>query len=122
MKPQSSFFDVGDLQSRKPEHLTDILDPQGDQNNEDDLDIECVEDPEFESFGYFGNLNMNEGESRAQVEDFKYKKICLPSKEEMKHMTRQLVPEQLNVLRKVIVCCKAIVRARNNPNLRPKPI
>ena len=115
-------LDVGDLQSRKPEHLTDILDPQGDQNNEDDLDIECVEDPEFESFGYFGNLNMNEGESRAQVEDFKYKKICLPSKEEMKHMTRQLVPEQLNVLRKVIVCCKAIVRARNNPNLKPKPI
>ena len=83
-----------------------------------------MEDPEFESFGYFGNLaNLNEGEDRQKVEaDFAYKEICLPSKDEMKHMTRKLVPEQLNVLRKVVASCKSIVRAQKNPEVKPKPL
>ena len=117
-------LDIGDLELRKPEHLADTLDCQGEQNNEDDLDIDCMEDPEFESFGYFGNLaNLNEGEDRQKVEaDFAYKEICLPSKDEMKHMTRKLVPEQLNVLRKVVASCKSIVRAQKNPEVKPKPL
>ena len=37
-------------------------------------------------------------------------------------MTQALVPEQMNVLRKVISSCKDIVKARHNPLVKPKPV
>ena len=76
----------------------------------------------LESLGYIGNLDLNQEESRVQVADYKYKIICLPDNEEMKYMTRKLVPEQMNILRTVVASCKAIVRARKNSKVRPKPI
>lgn len=112
----------GDLEYGKPEHFADILDCQGEQNNEDDNAEGSIDDPEFESISYMGNLNLQEGESNGQVVDFKYKKICLPSSSELKHMTRKLVPEQMNILRTVVSACKSIVRARKNPKVKPKPV
>ena len=83
--------------------------------------IGCTDDPEHESFGYTGNLNL-EGEAKRHYEDFKYKEICLPSNDELKFMTRKLVPEQMNVLRAIVSVCKAIKRSRRNPNIKPKPV
>ena len=110
------------IEFNKPEHVANLLDGQGEQNNEDDNEAGPEDDPEFESFGYMGNLNQKEegSLSKRQFEDFSYKKICLPSNEELKHMTRKLVPEQMNVLRKVVAGCKDIVRARKNPSVKPK--
>ena len=120
-----NLLEIGDWDLQKPEHLAEMLDCQGEQNNEEDMAEGCVDDPEFESFAYTGNLKADDGQdeqSKGQFEDFKYKKITLPSKKEMKHLTRKLVPEQMNVLRKVVSMCKDIKRARKNPNIEPKPM
>ena len=120
-----NLLEIGDWDLQKPEHLAEMLDCQGEQNNEEDLAEGCVDDPEFESFAYAGNLKANDGQdepSKGRFEDFKYKKITLPSKKEMKHLTRKLVPEQMNALRKVVSMCKDIKRARKNPNIKLKPM
>ena len=80
-------LDLGDLKMSKPEHVADVLDCQGEQNNEDDNAAGCIDDPQYESFGYTGNLNLIKGEAKGLVEDFKYKEIWLPSADELKHMT-----------------------------------
>ena len=115
-------LDLGDLQMNKPKYVADVLDGQGEQENVDDKVEGCVDDPVYESFGYMGNLNLKEGEAKGRAEDFKYKEICLPSNDELKQMTRKLVPEQMNVLRAVVSSCKAIKRARKNPKVKPKPV
>ena len=114
-------LDIGDLKMSKPEHVANILDGQGEQDNEDDDAIGCIDDPEHESFGYTGNLDLK-GEAKSHYQDFKYKEIVLPSNEELKYITRKLVPEQLNVLRAVVSACKAIKRSRRNPNIKPNPM
>ena len=107
-----------DLETMKPAHLLDTLDCQGNQENADDNAEGVVDDPEFESFAYTGNLNTG---TKEQFEDFKYKKICLPSSFELEKMTRQLVPEQMNIMRQVISCCKDIVKSDQNPGFELKP-
>ena len=61
-------------------------------------------------------------EGRQQFEDFKYQKICLPSEDDLAQMTRQLVPEQMNIMRKVISSCKDIVKSQKNPQLKRNPV
>ena len=107
-----------DLEAIKPTHLMETLDGQGTQENADDNAEGVLDDPEFESFAYTGNLNTG---GQEQFEDFKYKKICLPSNFELDHMTRQLVPEQMNIMRTVIKYCKDIVKSKKNPGLEQKP-
>ena len=107
---------------RKPEHISDELDCQGEQNNEDDQAEECVDDPEYESFGYPGNLDMAEERPREQFQDYKCKKISLPSIPELNQAARKLIPEQMNVLRKVVASCRDIVKAIKNPDVNPKPV
>ena len=65
----------------------------------------------YESFGYLGNLNHGDN---VQFEEFKYKKFCLPSNDEMSFFTHRLVPEQLDILRMVVKYCKDVVRSRKN--------
>lgn len=115
-------LNMEDLDVIKPEHIGNTLCSQVEQNNAEDNADGYIDDPEFESLGYIGNLDLNQEESREQVADYKYKRICLPDNEEMKYMTRKLVPEQMNILRTVVASCKDIVRARKNPKVRPKPI
>ena len=112
------YFDNEDLEILRPTHLLETLDGQGDQENNEDLAEGVVDDPDFETFGYLGNL-ANGGQ---QFEDFKYKKICLPSKTEMEQITRGLVPEQMNVIRKAISSCKDIVKAEEYPQLKREPL
>ena len=117
-EPTMDYFDNEDLEILRPTHLLETLDGQGDQENNEDLAEGVVDDPDFETFGYLGNL-ANGGQ---QFEDFKYRKICLPNKTEMEQKTRQLVPEQMNVVRKVISSCKDIVKAEKYPQLKRDPL
>ena len=90
------YFDNVDLEMIRSRHLLESLDSQGEQENNDDLEEGIIDHPDFETFGYTGNLNLSGQEQ--QFEDFKYKKICLPSDFELEQRTRQLVPEQMSVL------------------------
>ena len=122
MYPGEDIIDLGEFHNLKPEHVYDKLDCQGEQENLDDLLNGCIDDPEFESFGYLGNLDQRGEEYAVGVEDFKYKKISLPSSSELNQMSRCLVPEQMNALRKVVSACKEIVKAKHNTSVKPKPL
>ena len=106
-----------DLEANRPEHIYDMLDSQRQQEKEDDQQIGTIDDPEFESFGYTGNL----GQERT-YETSKYRKIELPSNDELKYLTRRLVPEQLNILREFVQYSKDVVKNQKNPIHKVKPI
>ena len=106
-------LDKADFESIHPTHIGDTLDAQGEQENNDDLEEGCIDDPAFESHGYTGNLDLEKPHPK-QFDSYRFKKIVLPGDVELKHITRMLVPEQMNILREVISCCKAIIKARNN--------
>ena len=108
-----------DLETHKPAHMFDILDSQREQENEDDQVVGAVDDPEFESFAYTGNLGQ---ESAASFETTKYRKITLPDDTEKNFLTRRLVPEQLNILREVVGYCKDVMKAQNNLAHKVKPL
>ena len=104
----------------QPTHLIETLDPQGEQEGNDDMIDGIDDDPEFESFAYTGNLNLSHQENCSETG--RYKQIQVPSDLELNKMTQALVPEQMNVLRKVVSSCKDIVKARHNPLVKPKPV
>ena len=114
------YLESADLEILKPTHLLETLNGQGEQENSDDLEEEgIIDDPDFESFAYTGNLNLD---GQQKFEDFKYKKICLPSDFELNHITRQLVPEQMNPMRKVLSACKDIAKSEKYPQIKIKPV
>ena len=100
-----------DLEVQKPQHIFDMLDGQREQEQDDDLEIGDVDDPHFESFAYTGNLAQ---ENKVNYETSKYRKIWMPSQDEINFLTRRLVPEQLNILRKVEGYCKDIIKSNGN--------
>ena len=104
----------------QPTHLIETLDPQGEQEGNDDMIEGIDDDPEFESFAYTGNLNLSYQENCSDA--VRYKQIQVPNDLELNKMTQALVPEQMNVLRKVVSSCKDIVKARHNPLVKPKPV
>ena len=110
-------MDSSDFEFQNPSHIYDTLDGQREQENADDIAIGMSDDPQFESFAYTGNLNQ---EKHAHHEDLKYKKICLPSNAELKHITCSLVPEQMNILRSVINYCKEVIKS--DGKFKPTPI
>ena len=109
-----------ELELKRPTHLVEMLDNQGDQENADDLEEGAVDDPDFETFAYTGNLNLDEHPNK--FEDFKYKELCVPDEFELQQMTRQLVPEQMNVMRTVLSSCRDIVKAEKYPQIKRKPV
>ena len=111
-------FDTVDLELMRPTHVADTLDCQGEQDNNDDLEEGSIDDPAFASFAFTGNVNQ---EAPVQRENNRFKKIVMPNDQELKYLTRRLVPEQMNVLRPVIASCKAFVKARNNHKVKVKP-
>ena len=119
-EPVIAMMETAELEMLKPIHLTDTLDCQGAQANDDDNEKGCIEDPIFETFGYPENLNMNKPKKTKQFEDCKYKKIPLQDDGDLREMTRNLVPEQMNVLRAVLPGCKDIIKARNNIHVKPR--
>ncbi len=103
----------------KPSHFYDTLNAQEEQNQDDDREEGETADPTLESFGYTGNLNHD---NEFNADDCKYKTINVPSDEEMKFLTKRLVPEQRAILRPVIAYCKDVIKAKSNPTHKIKPI
>ena len=97
-----------DLELHKPMHIFDLLDSQREQEREEDLAVGVIDDPEFESFGYTGNLGQ---ENDGNFESSKYRIVKMPSNDEMDHFTRRLVPEQLNILRRVDTYCMDVLKS-----------
>merc|ERR1712051_495136 len=108
------------LESMKPIHLADTIDGAGEQANNDDMIEGIIDDPEYETFGYTGNLILENGQPA--YSSSKFKPISIPDELELKHLTRRLVPEQMNVLRQVVTSCKDQVKARKNKKVKPKPV
>ena len=90
-----------------PQHVYDLLDPQGELENEEDRAIGPEEDPEFiardREFAY--------DEETVPYEDFQYPRISFPSKNDLLEMIQSLHPEQLNVLDDVVHYCKKVARS-----------
>ena len=103
----------------RPAHIFDTLDSQRQQEADEDLAAGAVDDPEFETFGYTGNLGQ---ESNSNHESSKYRKIDMANDDEIKFLTRRLVPEQLDILREVTGHCKDILKSQNNIAHVVKPL
>ena len=109
-----------DLELLPPAHIFDALDGQRQQDADEDLAIGAVPDPAFESFAYTGNLGQENDDDK--YENSKYRKIEMPNDDEIKFLTRRLVPEQLDILRVVVGYCKDVVRSQNNLAQEVKPL
>ena len=109
-----------DLDIQRPAHIYDMLDGEGQQQQQDDMAAGTVDDPKFESFGYLGNLAQGGGHE--QFESCKYRIVKVPDEEEMKFKTLRLVPEQNDVLRKVNDYCKDVVKSRKKLDHKVKPL
>ena len=112
-------LDTADLEEMKPSHIYDLIASQNVQENDDDKEIGTTDDPDFESFGYTGNLGQ---ETKEKIADCKFRPLKIPSNEELKFITRRLVPEQMNALRKIISTMKAVLRMKANMNTSFKPL
>ena len=112
-------IDTADLEEMKPSHIYDLIASQNVQDNDDDKEIGATDDPDFESFGYIGNLGQ---EGKKNIEDGKFRTVKLPSNEELDFITRKLVPEQMNALRKVVSTMKAVLRTQVNMSMSFTPL
>ena len=112
-------IETNDLEEMKPLHLYDMIASQNMQQNDDDLDSGVTDDPDYESFGYTGNLAQN---CEKITEDCKYRCVKLPNENELKEITRRLVPEQMDALRKIMSTMKNIIRAKENSDFLNKPL
>ena len=112
-------LDNEDLEVQRPTHISDILDSQRQQENDDDLLVGPEDDPQFESFGHPDYLGQS---SNVQFETSKYRKIHVPDDDEINHYTRRLVPEQMNILRKVVALCKDTVKSTKNIHHKVKQL
>jgi hypothetical protein len=120
MFPCESTMDLLDsdinLEDLRPTHIYETLDSQREQENDDDANVGAIDDPEFATMIYSGDLK----EENVVHEEFKYRKICLPNQEELLFLARQLVEEQMRVLTEIVTYCKGIVRARKGIDHPPQ--
>ena len=82
-----NLIETVDIDVQGPAHIYDMLDGEGQQQQEDDLEIGPENDPQFESFGYTGNLAKGEN---TQFESFKYRIVDVPKEEEKRRQTSTL--------------------------------
>jgi hypothetical protein len=108
-----------DLDLQRPSHIYDMLDGERQQQEEDDLVVGAENDPQFESFAYTGNLAQGEN---AHSESFKYRIVKVPKDDELRHRTLRLVPEQMNILRKVCHYCRDVVKSKKKHGHKVKPL
>jgi hypothetical protein len=107
------------LDIQAPAHIYNMLDGEGQQQDEDDLAAGAENDPKYESFGYTGNLAQGEN---VEYESFKYRVVKVPKDEELKLRTLRLVPEQMNILRKVLNYCRGVMKFRNTIRHKVHPL
>ena len=107
-----------DYAENQPQHVYDMLDSQRQQEEEEDKEIGATDDPEYETFGYTGNL----GQENSPFESSKYRKIKMPNNDVINFLTRRLVPEQLDVLRRVVGYCKDVVKNEKDLSHKVTPL
>ena len=107
------------LDIQAPAHICNMLDAEGQQQNEDDFAVGAENDPKFESFGYTGNLAQGEN---VTFESFKYRVVNVPREDELKLRTLRLVPEQMNILQKVLKYCRSVMKFRNTIRHKVHPL
>ena len=108
-----------DLDVQRPAHIYDMLDGERQQQADDDWAEGAENDPQFESFAYTGNLAQGDNN---QAESHKYRIVNVPKEEEMKIRTLRLVPEQMNILRKVIPYCRDVVKSKKKLSHKVQPL
>ena len=86
-----------------------MLDPEGEQNNEEDDAIGEEVDNEFA--GRDTNL-VEKPNAPVKFDDAKYPTISPPDKSELLEKTRTMVPEQLRVLEKSVEYLKNVIKHR----------
>ena len=59
---------------------------------------------------------------KAQPESCKYRIVKVPKDDELRHRTLRLVPEQMNILRKVCCYCRDVVKAKKKLGHKVKPL
>ena len=96
---------------QRPCHIFDMLDSQRQQEKDDDDQVGVEEDPQYaarDPSGYgFGKEENN-------IEELKYVKISVPEEEDILTQTRKLVPEQLEILERIVEQCKNIRKHKKN--------
>ena len=80
-----------------------MLDAQKEQENADDQAEGVVKDEQFAARDPIG-LPLEE----RNREEFIYKQICLPKEDDLLQQARRLVPEQLEILERVVEHCKML--------------
>ena len=109
-------IDASDFEDNRPQHVFDNLDPQGEQENADDLDKDIVDDPDSMMFHWHGK-NEEAEDNNVQFETARYKKINHQAHDDLITFTRLLAPEQKDALTQVLNYCKDTVKARTNLDL-----
>ena len=108
---------------QRPVHIYDMLDSERQQQEADDLMAGAENDPQFESFAYTGNLVQDGAQGgNGLCESSKYRIVNVPKEDELSHRTRRLVPEQMNILRRVCSYCRDVVKSRKNISHKVNPL
>lgn len=100
-----------DPEDNQPQHIYDTLDNQRQQEEEEDMEVGAIDDPDYSTFGYTDHLGQ---EHNQNYDTSKYRKIKMPQNDEIKFLTQRLVPEQLDILRRVVGYCKDVVKSEKN--------
>ena len=108
-----------DLDVQRPAHIFDMLDGERQQQADDDWAEGAEDDPQFESFAYTGNLAQGDNN---QAESHKYRIVNVPKEEEMRLRTLRLVPEQMNILRKVVLYCRDVEKSKKKLSHKVNPL
>ena len=108
-------LDAEDFNAERPTHIFDLLDSQREQENADDNEIGSTDDPKYKSFGVTDQLGQESNHENYQI------KVLSVRDDELKFLTERLVPEQMDVLNKVVQYCKEVIRLKN-PNSKVEPV
>ena len=110
-----------DLELLRPTHVYDDIDGQREQENEDDLEVGLEDDPRFVGLDHDGKIG--EEENRTNLEQMKFKKVDVPSDEDLTLINRRLANEQMAIVLKVVTLSRRILRARKSRRAKGvKPI
>ena len=113
------------LEEMVPEHIGDVLDNQRAQENQDDEEEGDILDPNFASRQFFGKEEQETiAPKNTKADGYSYKRVPLlhDDDQHLRKMSRDLVSEQKNILRKVLAFSKSIKRKRHNSKVVVKPI
>ena len=97
-----------ELNLQRPSHILEILDTQREQEKSEDQDVGVEDDPQFAARDPIG-VPFEE----KNFEEFKYKQMSLPQEVDLLQLTRNLVPEQIEILEKIVEHCKLLHKYRN---------